>query len=136
MTTSQSANPGSGAHAAAVRLCPGGALPVEAGFELAAAALAEVTHAPTGFGSYDPHGVHYAPGHPGAVFRYGGSPALLVVLTGRLAVDFGTALDQTIVATAGDSLLIGAGERHRERPGGDEAVTFLRLSPSGPPLPA
>jgi hypothetical protein len=125
-----------GARPGAVRLCPGGQLPADGGFALAAAALAEITHAPTGFGSYDGRGVRYPPGHPGVVLRYAGGPALLVVLSGRLAVESGTALDQITVAAAGDSLLVGEGERHRERPTGSEAVTFLRLAPGGPPAPA
>lgn len=122
---------------APVRHCPGGQLPPDLAAIWRDASLAEVTHAPSGHSGLGTSIVEFAPDAVGAAQAYPDGPALLVVLAGRLAIDFGTMLGATIEAVAGDSVAIAPGHAHRERAAdASEPVRFVRFAPAGPPVPA
>lgn len=117
-------------------LCPGGELPAALAGSWGAAALAELTHAPTGFSGLGGEIVEYAPGTGGPWQHYAAHGALLVVLAGRLAVEPGPAA-APVVAGAGDTIAVAAGAVHREcHGGGATPARFARLAPGGPAVPA
>ena len=122
---------------APVTLYPGGRLPPDATAGWLPAALAELTHAPTGHSGLGAAAATLSPGDAGGAQCYPAGDALLVVLGGQLAIEFGPGLATTVVAAAGDAVAIASGTVHRERHGGGNApVRFLRIAPGGPALPA
>lgn len=122
---------------AAVLLCPGGQLPAALAGQWGAAALAELTHAPTGFSGFGAGAATLAAGSTGPPQQYPGGGALVVVLAGRLAIDWDPGSGRHVVAGPGDAIAVAGGTVHRERhAGGPGDARFVRLAPDGGPVPA
>jgi uncharacterized RmlC-like cupin family protein len=121
---------------APVVLCPGGQLPAALAGRWGAAALAEVTHAPTGRSGLGGGPATLAAGSTGAPQQYAGDGALVVVLAGRLAIDWAAGFARHVVAGPGDAIAVAGGTVHRERHAGGGEVRFVRLAPDGGPVPA
>lgn len=110
-------------------LVPGGHLSGDLAGTWAAAALAEITHGPTGYADLDMTRVRLAPGGtatPVAALR-GPGPLLLAVLQGRIRVTASATGDDVLVATAGDAVAIPPNLPHHVavEADGDEAAEYL-----------
>jgi uncharacterized RmlC-like cupin family protein len=102
----------------------------------AGAGIAELTHAPTGYSDLAMELLELAPGAAGPAHHHGPMESLLVVLAGELALESGAGLRDTVRATPGDVLAIGAGIIHRERnPDPAAPARYAVYLASGGPFP-
>jgi uncharacterized RmlC-like cupin family protein len=87
----------------------GGVLPADAAARWAGAALAEITHAPTGYSGLGLEVLELADGAGGSLDATRGADALLVVLAGEVRIEAGPDGADTVRAVAGDAVTIAAG---------------------------
>jgi hypothetical protein len=115
-------------------LVPGGRLSGALADTWAGEALAEITHAPTGYVDLDMTPVLLAPGEAATV-PGGRGPLLLAVLRGRICVSAPATPEETgrdtLVAAAGDAVAVPAGLTLRvDAPEGEPAEYLVYVLPA------